>query len=77
MLRYLVFAGQSFYADGGWLDFIGSQSSLADAEATGERVCDGKPFSPDWWHVVDTETAAIVSGKSGTYTGSIPASLKR
>lgn len=54
MSRYLVFAGDFYYPDGGWSDFAGIRDDVADA------ACLGKSTNGDWWHVVDLESMTIV-----------------
>ena len=54
MKRYLLFAGEQYYPDGGWHDFIGSYETVQQAQ--GKARADGY----DWWHIVDTEIWRIV-----------------
>lgn len=68
MKRYLVFAGDSYYATGGWGDYKG------DFDDAKEAVARGKEYEQEhavigWWHVVDTYTGTIVHGKNGSYSG--------
>lgn len=60
MKRFLAFAGDYYYAMGGWGDFIGSFDSLDDAKAA---CVARKPESPSghWGSVVDSETEAEVA----------------
>lgn len=57
MRRYLLFAGCSYYAAGGWLDFIHDFDSAADAIYTAARLLTdgwrGGAGDPDWYQVVD------------------------
>ena len=75
MKRYLVFAGEDYYANGGALDFQSSFDSMDDAAAHGKRII-GKRISEyetaEWWHVFDAETGRIVCGVSGGYCGTLP-----
>jgi hypothetical protein len=53
--RYVLFAGQNYYPDGGWYDMEGMSDdidSLADAV---KRLSD-----IDWWHIVDMDTMETV-----------------
>jgi hypothetical protein len=60
--RFLVFAGDRYYAGGGWRDFIGSYDDLSAAE---EGVASGP--AREWWHIIDTLMCAVV--KKGAYAG--------
>lgn len=55
MKRYLLFTGGSHYPKGGWEDFHGSYDTTAEAWQAAANS------ELDWWHIVDTETMAIVS----------------
>jgi hypothetical protein len=70
MKRYLVFAGNSCYADGGWLDLEGNTDTIE--EATAIALAATANISSPWHHVVDTTTMEIVSGVSGVVTGQLP-----
>lgn len=70
MKRYLLFSGKSYYAQGGWHDFVCSFSSLDEAAAFANYIEGEWPFESEWeegdvkfewWHVVDTESGAIVA----------------
>lgn len=53
---YLLFAGYTYYPDGGWGDFHGKYETEADAvEGANKALDDGC----DWWHVVDMATMKI------------------
>lgn len=56
MNRYLLFAGDSYYPQGGAFDFIKSFKTKAAAL----RYILGKTkqdqWNHDWWHILDTET---------------------
>lgn len=57
MKRFLLFKGDFYYPLGGWHDLAGSFDSV-------EEAIKGLPTiryeGADWWHVVDTETMAVV-----------------
>lgn len=54
MKRYIVFAGSDYYPAGGWDDHFGSFDSVYEGlEAL-------KPYSYDWWHIVDSDTGKEV-----------------
>lgn len=54
MNRYLVFAGDQYYPQGGWDDFRGSFEDLHEA-------IDRIDLNAEWWHIVDLETGAQVA----------------
>lgn len=68
MKRYLVFAGDIWYAGGGWRDLIGEFDAYEDAfaHATGfekeeTEVCsNGDTCFNGWWHIIDTHTSIPV-----------------
>jgi hypothetical protein len=56
-----LFAGSTYYPNGGMLDFIGTFESVEDAEnalRSPEPDEDGYTATYDWWHI-----AAVVDGK--------------
>jgi hypothetical protein len=69
-MRFLLFAGDDYYPEGGWEDF---RDAFAESEAA---VAAGKALVSTqieflatyrWWHVVDRETLRIVAfSRSGT-----------
>lgn len=66
MTRYVLFAGEHFYAKGGWNDAMGEFDSLEEAVAKAhwlltEDIPADRP-ALDWWHVVDMETRSVVAG---------------
>ena len=55
--RYWLFAGNDYYATGGMHDFRDCFDSVAQAEASAEKLeCE------EWFHVVDITTGQIVAG---------------
>lgn len=58
--RFLLFAGDYQYPDGGWNDFRHSYDTLEEARTEGGRLStpdkDTHRHSKDWWHIVDIET---------------------
>jgi hypothetical protein len=62
MKRFLVFAGDMYYPDGGWNDFRGAYDTLKEAKARvdeikhNEETCSGY----DWAHIADTATGEIL-----------------
>ena len=68
MRRYLLFAGQSFYPGGGFMDFIASFDSAQTAQERGLR--DWPPDAEgntEWWHVIDSENWQCVAKQDGVY----------
>lgn len=70
--RYLVFAGENFYPDGGWDDIRGSFDTQEEAERFAHGIT-GRPGGWDWGQVVDLMTGAIVSrrGKPLGWSGHV------
>lgn len=52
MKRFLLFAGTTYYACGGWADFIGAYDSVELAVAVA-----GNDY--DWFHVIDSATGEV------------------
>lgn len=52
MKRYLLFAGEHYYPEGGWADFHQDFDSLREAEDKAATFGHGI----DWWHIVDSQT---------------------
>lgn len=59
MKQFLLFAGNVYYPNGGWGDFVASFDSLQEAK-------DAAPRDTDWFQVVDTALSQVVAG-SGIY----------
>lgn len=54
MKKYLLFAGDNYYPDGGWDDFLGAfDTPLEAAKALQGHRC-------DWYQLVDTETFSVM-----------------
>lgn len=61
-MRYLLFGGDTYYAEGGANDFLGSSDSVISL-STSDRLKDGGEHGEvDWWHIFDTEIMSIVEG---------------
>ena len=55
-MRYLLFAGDAYYPQGGWWDFVGAFGSVEKAkEAKG-----GVRRAYDWAHIVDSQDQSII-----------------
>lgn len=67
MKRFLLFAGDRFYANAAWCDFKGDFASVHDARdyANGLRMGDDPYW--DWCQIVDTESMQIVHTEGGVY----------
>ena len=65
MSRFILFAGETYYAKGGAHDRIDSFGSLAEAEAYGKALLEKEGRYFDWYHVLDIGTSSIVA-KSAT-----------
>jgi hypothetical protein len=66
MKRYMLFAGDSYYAEGGAGDFKDDFFELENAIRAGKLALENRC---DWWHVFDTENRKIVALKNGSYCG--------
>jgi len=53
-MRYFLFGGDTYYAEGGAHDFIGYGKKLDDLFDSAKRL------DVDWFHILDTETLKIV-----------------
>jgi hypothetical protein len=57
MKRFMLFAGDTYYACGGANDHQGSYDDLYEAIAAGQKeLADG---TVDWWHVYDKDEDVI------------------
>jgi len=64
-VKYLLFAGDSYYADGGALDL---QTGGEDLD---ELITKAMILHKDWWHIFDTEQMELIAGKAGGYCGQL------
>lgn len=60
MDRYLLFAGQVYYASGGWRDYRGSFTDLVIAKLRAEELLNNEDAIFDWYHIVDVDSGEIV-----------------
>jgi hypothetical protein len=67
--RFLLFAGQTYYANGGWRDFVSSHATLDEAEAArkAEHVEQNSNYGTGWTHIVDSETEKEVVSQFEDY----------
>lgn len=65
MSRFILFAGETYYARGGAHDRIDSFGSPVEAEAYGRALLAYNSRYFDWYHVFDIGTSTIVA-KSDT-----------
>ena len=63
--RFLLFANVTYYAHGGWNDFVDSFDTIDDATKHAMEYVDRLDL--DWWHVVDSTTGQKVVISSGAY----------
>ena len=54
---FLLFGGQTYYAEGGWNDYQGSYFTADEAITKGESLMDN---SIEWFHVVDLDLGELV-----------------
>lgn len=64
-MRYLAFAGNRYYAAGGWNDYKGSYATFDEAVAAAFEYAKKENHDPDnihdWWYqIVDTQSNEIV-----------------
>jgi hypothetical protein len=52
MKRYLLFAGQDYYPQGGWDDFVIDSDSVQSLKVKAVEYM----TEYTWWHIVDTAT---------------------
>jgi hypothetical protein len=58
--RFLLFAGETFYPQGGCDDYIFSVDKLSDAiKWIEENVRNGREYKYDWANVLDTQEEKI------------------
>ncbi len=63
MARFVVFGGSNYYPSGGFRDFLGEASTLAEAERLAVSSLDEMfKESPigSWAHIVDTSMRVVV-----------------
>jgi hypothetical protein len=60
MKRYLMFAGQNYYPEGGWFDCRGKFDTLEEAVEAAKETIPGDKQRWEWWHVVDAEEGEAV-----------------
>jgi 3-methyladenine DNA glycosylase AlkD len=53
MKRYMLFAGENYYPDGGMRDFIKSVATIQEANEWCDEIKAGNNYF-DWWQVVDS-----------------------
>lgn len=58
----MIFAGESYYARGGFNDFIGAFLDVESAKLIVEDNAEGPPRAQwDWWHIIDSETLEVLA----------------
>lgn len=66
MQRFMLFAGECFYASGGFHDWVGSFETLEDAVRCAEskvKLYIGSDVESDafeWWHIFDQKQQIVV-----------------
>jgi hypothetical protein len=61
MKRFLLFAGEIYYASGGFHDLIGSFDSLEEAVSDAENDAPEVSGFRQWWHVFDLDARKVVA----------------
>lgn len=64
MKRFVLFAGQNYYAGGGALDFKGEFNEL---DAALEVAATLVPYDEEWFHIVDTDSWKVVAYFGGAH----------
>jgi hypothetical protein len=59
MKQFVLFAGITYYASGGWLDMQGDYADLESAWAAAQKLMESDWF--EWWQIVDLYSGNIVS----------------
>ena len=67
--KYWLFFGENYYPSGGFDDFVAASDDIDELRKiveTGSEGCLEDDFDPrcQWWHIVDTEIAAVVDEHS-------------
>ncbi len=57
-IKFLLFAGETCYPDGGWSDFVGAFDDEQAAIAEGRRLMSNVAGYRNWFHVVRTDLAS-------------------
>ena len=57
-MKYLAFAGDTYYASGGWSDYAGAGDDLDTLRA--ETLTHATNEWNDWFHIVDVEKGEII-----------------
>lgn len=65
MMRYILFAGETYYPGGGWNDFVADGDTVEELELITKKMegADNSSHDWDWWHIVDTQQDEVVAGK--------------
>lgn len=71
-MRYLIFAGETYYADGGAHDLVASYAGTANPTIVCEHAAEiyrERKTNPNgaWCHVYDIETAKIIWTKGRSF----------
>lgn len=74
--KFWLFAGPRYYPLGGWLDFVNSYDSLAEAEAYVTAYLDYNEDNWHWWHVVNAETGEVAARRYLDWNGARMAWIK-
>jgi len=61
--RFILLCGETYYARGGFHDFITSYDFLDDAMSTGRSLELSKDHNEaiEWWHIWDCEIKSVVA----------------
>lgn len=69
MGRFLLFAGETYYAKGGAHDLVDGFGSVVEAKAYGEALMEKDRYRFQWFHVFDIGTKSIVAKSASQALG--------
>lgn len=61
-MRYVLFGGDTYYAQGGIHDYLGESESLDSLKDSEVLKNWGRRDGLDWWHIYDIQERRIVAG---------------
>lgn len=73
--QYILFGGDSYYAQGGLLDLLSFHPTMDEAVREGIKLIETQEIdSVEWWHVWDAQACKVVgrSERQAYRLGSLP-----
>lgn len=69
-MKYLLFAGESYYAKGGFNDFQGAfDNELEARNKVAEDSANNGWHGWEWWHIINSDTQEVVARSSNQAHG--------